>query len=159
MTTTATYPTPTVTGIDTSTRLPGMFRRFARESAYLLIGFPIALVAFVVVVTGLSVGHANGDEGIREALAVLAAVPPRFGPGVGRITRLIPSAGTITVVVGKRIRLKLGDTSQLALKLEVVQRVMRRIQGAQRSELAYIDVSAPTRPAYGMRSPPTSSTG
>jgi cell division protein FtsQ len=110
-------------------------------------------------VTGLSVGRANGDEGIRAALAVLAATPPGFRSGVGRITQLIPSAGTITAVVGDHIRLKLGDTGQLALKLEVVQRVMRRIQGAQRSELAYIDVSAPSRPAYGMRSTSTSSTG
>ena len=110
-------------------------------------------------VTGLSVGHANGDEGIRAALAVLAATPPGFRRGVGRITQLIPSAGTITAVVGDHIRLKLGDTGQLALKLEVVQRVMRRIQGAQRTELAYIDVTAPSRPAYGMRSGSTSSTG
>ena len=63
------------------------------------------------------------------------------------------------VVVGNRIRLKLGDTGQLALKLEVVQRVMRRIQGAQRTELAYIDVTAPSRPAYGMRSGSTSTIG
>jgi len=33
-----------------------MIRRFGRESAYLLLGFPVALAAFVVVVTGLSVG-------------------------------------------------------------------------------------------------------
>ena len=55
-------------------------------------------------------------------------------------------------------RIQIGDY-QLALKLEVVQRVMRRIQGAQRRELAYIDVTAPTRPAYGMRSTLTSSLG
>lgn len=33
-----------------------VIRRFGKESAYLLLGFPIALVAFILVVTGLSVG-------------------------------------------------------------------------------------------------------
>lgn len=39
-----------------SARLPQVIRRFGRESAYLLVGFPIALAAFVLIVTGLSVG-------------------------------------------------------------------------------------------------------
>jgi cell division protein FtsQ len=109
--------------------------------------------------TLFTVGRDTGDDGVRAALAVLAATPPGFRHGVGRITRLIPSQGTIAVVVGDHIHLRLGDTSQLSLKLEVVRRVMRRIQGAQRKELSYIDVTAPSRPAFGMRSTLTSSTG
>lgn len=109
--------------------------------------------------TNLIIGRDSGDDGVRAALAVLAATPPGFRHAVGRITRLIPGDGTITAVVGDHIRLRLGDTSQLALKLEVVRRVMRRVQGAQRQELGYIDVTAPNRPAYGMRSTLTSSTG
>jgi cell division protein FtsQ len=109
--------------------------------------------------TSLSIGRDSGDDSVRAALTVLASTPPGFERRVGHITRLIPGDGTITAVIGDRIQLRLGDTSQLALKLEVVRRVMRRIRGAQRSELAYIDVSAPTRPAYGMRTTLTSSTG
>jgi cell division protein FtsQ len=109
--------------------------------------------------TNLTIGRDSGDDGVRAALAVLAATPPGFRHAVGRITRLMPADGTIVAVVGDHIRLRLGDTSQLALKLEVVSRVMRRIQGAQRKELGYIDVTAPNRPAYGMRSTLTSSTG
>ncbi len=109
--------------------------------------------------TNLIIGRDSGDDGVRAALAVLTATPPGFRQAVGRITRLIPGDGTITAVVGDHIRLRLGDTSQLALKLEVVRRVMRRVQGAQRKELGYIDVTAPNRPAYGMRSTLTSSTG
>ena len=40
----------------TSAKLTRMFRRLGRESAYLLGGWFLALVAFIVVVTGLSVG-------------------------------------------------------------------------------------------------------
>jgi len=40
-----------------------------------------------------------------------------------------------------------------------VQRVMRRITGQQRHDLSYIDVSAPGRPAYGLRSTLPSSLG
>ncbi len=109
--------------------------------------------------SSLSIGRDSGDDSVRAALTVLASTPPGFERRVGHITRLIPGEGTITAVVGDRIQLRLGDTTQLALKLDVVRRVMRRIQGAQRRELAYIDVSAPTRPAYGMRSTLTSSTG
>ncbi len=109
--------------------------------------------------TALTVGRDNGDGSVAAALQVLAATPPGFRKGVGRITALIPGAGTITAVIGKHIQLRLGDTSQLTLKLEVVQRVMQRIRGAQRSELAYIDVSAPSRPAYGMRSSLPSTSG
>jgi cell division protein FtsQ len=109
--------------------------------------------------TTLTIGRDSGDDGVRAALAVLASTPAGFRHAVGRITRLIPGEGTITAVVGDHIRLRLGDTSQLTLKLEVVQRVMRRIQGAQRRELGYIDVTAPNRPAYGMRSTSTSTSG
>jgi len=53
MTDTAVFAVPPLVP---SARLPGVIRRFGRESAYLLLAFPIALVSFVLVVTGLSVG-------------------------------------------------------------------------------------------------------
>jgi hypothetical protein len=89
---------------------------------------------------------------VQAALAVLNHTPRGFGAHVGRISELIPHGGLITVVVGKRLRLRLGTPDQLSLKLLVVERVMRRITHEQRSEVAYIDVSAPARPAYGLRS-------
>jgi hypothetical protein len=83
---------------------------------------------------------------------VLRAQPPAFVRHVGRITALQPHNGLITAVVGQHLQLRLGAADQLALKLAVVERVMRRVTRAQRSEVAYIDVSAPARPAYGLRS-------
>jgi hypothetical protein len=58
----------------------------------------------------------------------------------------------VSALVGTHITLRLGTPDDLALKLAVVKRVMRRITGQQRHDLSYIDVSAPGRPAYGMRS-------
>jgi cell division protein FtsQ len=107
----------------------------------------------------LIIGRSSGDANIQAALAVLAQAPKGFRHHVGRITELIPNSGMITAVVGTRLRLRLGTPDQLSLKLAVVQRVMHRITRAQRSEVAYIDVSAPGRPAYGLRSTLPSSGG
>jgi cell division protein FtsQ len=100
----------------------------------------------------LLVGRSSGDADVQAALAVLGQAPHDFGARVGRITELIPHGGAITAVVGKRLKLRLGAPDQLGLKLAVVERVMRRITHQQRAEVAYIDVSAPGRPAYGLRS-------
>jgi imidazolonepropionase-like amidohydrolase len=50
-------------------------------------------------------------------------------------------------VVGKGVQLRFGSPSDLTLKMQVVERVLKRITGAQRHELSYLDVSAPSRPA------------
>jgi len=103
--------------------------------------------------TTLLVGQSSGDANVQAALAVLRqAASPGFSRHVGRITELQPHGGLITAVVGRRLKLRLGTPDQLPLKLAVVERVMRRITRPQRAEVAYIDVSAPGRPAYGLRS-------
>ena len=102
--------------------------------------------------TTLLVGSTTGDANVRAALSVLSHTPAGFRGRVGRITKLTADSGTVSALVGTHITLRLGTPDDLALKLAVVQRVMRRITGQQRHDLSYIDVSAPGRPAYGMRS-------
>jgi cell division protein FtsQ len=100
----------------------------------------------------LLVGQTSGDPDVQSALSVLGHSSPSFVRHVGRITELVPHGGLLTAVVGRRLKLRLGTPDQVALKLSVVERVMGRITRAQRAEVAYIDVSAPGRPAYGLRS-------
>ena len=109
--------------------------------------------------TTLVVGSRSGDANVTAALAVLAAAPAGFQGKVGHIRELTASSGTVSALIGTHIKLRLGTPDDLALKLAVVQRVMRRISGQQRHNLAYIDVSAPGRPAYGMRTTLPSSGG
>ena len=107
----------------------------------------------------LAVGARTGDANVAAALALLAATPERFNHKVGHITRITPASGTLSVLLGKHIQLRLGTPDDLALKLQVAQRVLVRIRGAQRHDLAYLDVSAPARPALGMRTTSTSTLG
>ncbi len=109
--------------------------------------------------TTLTIGSVAGDENVAAALSVLSAATPAFVNDVGRITQLIPRSGTITAVVGRHIQLRFGAPEGLPEKMAVVERVMRRIQGAQRTNMAYLDVSAPGRPALGMRTTSVSTTG
>jgi cell division protein FtsQ len=104
--------------------------------------------------TTLAVGQHTGDENIASALEVL-----NHAGGIGgHVTQLLPRSGTITAVLGKGVQLRFGAPSDLTLKMEVVQRVLRRITGAQRHELAYLDVSAPSRPALGFHGTSPSTT-
>jgi len=109
--------------------------------------------------TTLGVGGRTGDENVAAALTVLSAQTPSFIADVGRIGELIPRSGTITAVVDRHIQLRLGTPDGLVEKMAVVERVMRRIQGAQRTNMAYLDVSAPGRPAIGMRTTSVSTAG
>jgi cell division septal protein FtsQ len=102
--------------------------------------------------TTLIVGRQSGDANLRAALAVLAQMPAGFRGAVGKVTALTAHSGVIAAMVGRHIQLRLGTPTNLGLKLQVVQRVMHHITRAQRSELAFVDVSAPSRPAYGLRS-------
>jgi cell division protein FtsQ len=107
----------------------------------------------------LAVGARTGDANVAAALALLAATPDRFKGKAGHITRITPNAGMLSVLLGKHIQLRLGTPDDLALKLQVAQRVLSRIRGTQRRDLAYLDVSAPSRPALGMRTTSTSTLG
>jgi cell division protein FtsQ len=96
-------------------------------------------------------GSRAGDPNLREALHVLATTPAWFGHRVGVITRLVPRAGALTLVVGHGLVVKLGDTGPLQLKLQVAARVLGVMPSRDRHSLAYIDVSAPTNPALGYK--------
>lgn len=104
--------------------------------------------------TTLAVGHQNGDVNLAGALAVLRAIPPRFQAKVGPIHDLVSGSGTVAMLIGQHVRIRLGQATQLALKLQVAERVIGRIQGGQRANLSYLDVTAPARPALGWRTLP-----
>jgi hypothetical protein len=95
---------------------------------------------------------------VSNGLLLLRSAPEGFRTSVGRINRLISRSGTINAVVAHHIELRFGEPVDLTLKMAVVERVMRRIHGGQRRDLAYLDVSAPARPALGMRTTPPVST-
>ena len=101
--------------------------------------------------TALAVGHQNGDVNLAGALAVLRAIPPGFAAKVGPIHDLVSGSGTVAMLIGQHVRIRLGQATQLALKLQVAERVIGRIQGGQRANLSYLDVTAPARPALGWR--------
>jgi hypothetical protein len=52
-------------------------------------------------------------------------------------------------VVSQGTELRLGRADELALKLAVAARVLRKIGKAERAELAYLDVSVPERAVGG----------
>ena len=104
--------------------------------------------------TALLVGHQNGDVNLTGALAVLRAIPPHFQAKVGPIHDLVSGSGTVAMLIGQHVRIRLGQATQLGLKMQVVERVISRIQGSQRANLAYLDVTAPARPALGWRTLP-----
>jgi cell division protein FtsQ len=106
----------------------------------------------------LEVGDLTGDADVSSGLLLLRAAPRGFHTSVGRVNRLTSRSGTITAVVGHHIQLRFGEPVDLPLKMAVVERVMRRIHGGQRRDLAYLDVSAPGRPALGLRTTPPVST-
>ncbi len=97
----------------------------------------------------LTVGTTARDPNLQAALAVLTAAPPQFGRRLGAITRIYSGGGSLTAVIGRHLKIKLGVPTQLALKLRVAARVLSA-QGANRSRLAYVDVSAPLRVAQGI---------
>jgi hypothetical protein len=106
----------------------------------------------------LTVGDRTGDADVSNGLLLLRSAPKGFRTSVGRVNRLISRSGTINAVVAHHIELRFGEPVDLTLKMAVVERVMRQIHGGQRRDLAYLDVSAPARPALGMRTTPPVST-
>ena len=89
--------------------------------------------------------------GIPAALDVLGAVPDAFAHRVGQIHKLMTGDAGIVAVIGRGLQVRLGSSAQLELKLRVAVRVLRSMQSATRSALAYVDVSVPGRPALGYK--------
>ena len=89
--------------------------------------------------------------GIAAALDVLRAVPHAFTHRVGHIHKVMAGDAGMMAVIGRGLQVRIGSTAQLDLKLRVAVRVLRSMQYATRSALAYVDVSVPGRPALGYK--------
>jgi cell division septal protein FtsQ len=86
------------------------------------------------------------DEPARAvaALAEARAMDPRFRSMIW----YVESRNGLTIVLRDRLELRLGNASELTLKLEVAQRVLGALR-ASGDPAAYIDVSVPDRPVAG----------
>jgi hypothetical protein len=73
----------------------------------------------------------------------LALLPARF-PATVETARGTPDA--LTLVLGGKTELRLGEDRDLRLKLEVATTVLRSLTRSERAALAYLDVSLPARP-------------
>jgi cell division protein FtsQ len=86
------------------------------------------------------------EENVRLALEALRRLPARFPE---RVYSARAFDGAVTLVVSQGTELRLGRADELALKLAVAARVLRKIGVAERAELAYLDVSVPERAVGG----------
>jgi cell division protein FtsQ len=88
---------------------------------------------------------------VATALDVLRSLPGSFTRRVGHLHKLTTDGSGIVAVIGRGLQLRLGSSDQLDLKLRVAVRVLRSMQSATRSALAYVDVTVPGRPALGYK--------
>lgn len=91
--------------------------------------------------------HVVVGERIRGLpLQGLAAVTPLVDrPLPFRVTASVATETELTLRLRSGLELRLGDASDLLLKLEVARRVLPSLAGAQ----GYLDVSVPARPVAG----------
>jgi cell division protein FtsQ len=95
------------------------------------------------------VGFVPGDTGLTHA-AALVAQASRAEPGLTRRVGTVRwQRDRVTFVLRSGTELRLGTPAHLHLKLAVAKRLLRVIPGAERSRLAYIDLSVPIRPVAG----------
>jgi cell division protein FtsQ len=80
-----------------------------------------------------------------QLLAVAAVAPLVDAPLPSVVTSVVAGGEGLTLELRSGIELRLGDTSDLAVKLEVARRVLPQL-GALRG---YLDVSVPERPVAG----------
>jgi cell division protein FtsQ len=73
----------------------------------------------------------------------LAQVPEKFP---ARVSAGRGNADSLVLVLGGKTEVRLGDASELRLKLAVAATVLGSLAASERRELAYLDVSLPTRP-------------
>jgi cell division protein FtsQ len=77
--------------------------------------------------------------------AVAAVAPLVSAPLPVRVASVVASRGELTLVLRTKLELRLGDASELALKLEVARRVVPQLGATD----TYLDVSVPERPVAG----------
>lgn len=76
------------------------------------------------------------------AVAAIARVPRDFPM---RVEAATGDRGDLRLVLGNRAELRLGDDSDVRLKLEAAAVVLRSLTASERAGLGYLDVSIPTR--------------
>jgi cell division septal protein FtsQ len=108
------------------------------------VGLPRGARHLPVVVSGapVSVGTTVADPHVRQALAVLAALPATL-----RRTALGARATDTSIIVYESggLRVEFGDGSELAAKALSLKAVLSRYR-AHRVTCTYVDVSVPDRP-------------
>ena len=87
------------------------------------------------------------DEPSR-AVAALASLRPAAPKFYDRIWYVAPAEHGLTLVLRDRFEIRLGNASELALKLEVARRVLAAIREIG-SPATYVDVAVPERPVAG----------
>jgi cell division protein FtsQ len=79
-------------------------------------------------------------------LRAVEAVAPLAGRPLPRaVTSVVATGGELTLHLRSGLELRLGDPTDLAVKLEVARQVLRQLEG----ESGYLDVSVPERPVAG----------
>jgi hypothetical protein len=99
----------------------------------------------------LTVGGMAPAE-LHEPLAAVA--PLRASRFAARVTSVRVEPDELTLILRSGLELRLGDTTDIGLKLAVAARVLPQVAGGTR----YVDVSVPERPVAGSivrRSPST----
>ena len=73
-------------------------------------------------------GHAVDSAQMRMALRVLTGIPASFERGIGgaRLKGVVTNTGGVVAVFGHGLRVPLGTTSELTLKLRVAAKVAER---------------------------------
>jgi cell division septal protein FtsQ len=103
---------------------------------------------------GLGLGAYLLPEDGAAAVAALARVPELFP---ARIDAARGTPDDLVIVLGTKTEIRLGEASELRLKLAVAATVLRELGPSAGRELEYLDVSLPTRPA-GLPKPQVEST-
>jgi cell division protein FtsQ len=86
---------------------------------------------------------------VTAALAVLRRLPADFPV---RVDEARASGSTVALVLAGGGELRLGERSDIPLKLEVAARVLRTLASAELADLAYVDVDLPERPLVAFKS-------
>lgn len=80
-----------------------------------------------------------------QLTAVATVAPLVDEPLPVAVASVVAERGELTLVLRSGLELRLGDGSDLALKLEVARRVLPQLAGSS----GYLDVSVPNRPVAG----------
>lgn len=95
--------------------------------------------------TRLTRGATVADEDVLAALAALRRLPERLP----RVRSARVSDGMVTLVLASGMELRLGAAEEIALKLAVATRIVRRLEAQGTQGFAYVDVSVPERAVAG----------